>query len=805
MCATIDVRARSFLFFANDTLARTIYEMFTLQRRGELRAPNGDLALQRELDKYVPYEYILRWFQTREGRAGIDNRLLVIQSGTASGKSTTIPAEIFGTLVRNRYASGGGIICTQPRVLTAVANVKQIAGIPKYGAFLKIGETIGWSTQFSKLKPRRIGLLSATMGILTMQLQVYTDAEIMSMYRFILIDEAHERPLGADVTFTALKGFLRRNAHMTNCPFVVLMSATINTAKYAHYFLSESNPQDVLANNIIICNAAPSFERQKIWPEHPITNVIDETVRIIEHLLDTAPAPRETWDPAFSDASHKQVEHDDILVFFPGNAEISETHRVVLSSMVKRQSAEQTQAIPVLLTSATVGANDSSVQKLDIPLREISNNIYERRIILSTSVAETGKTFNTLRYVIDAGFSRENEYNPNLKVEILLSKPAPVSRITQRWGRVGRKFPGVIYPLYTEETYEGLQTEQFPEIFTSNLTPVILQIVYEQQKVKFANNDPRPYFRVADIDMLDLPQPDTLLDALERAHALGFIAHGPTKFAIDLDEFIQSNERATLECVGITKLGRIAMELTPFLDSLESIRMILAGFAWGYRPVDLISTAVFAKLEPATQPDEKMRAIDVSPAYNAIFARSGVQSEYLMRDWRVAVGDTFLDSLMVSARFDRLFAEAREQEQIEQVRVACQKMFINQESLLRAIEARDNICGALLSLGFDIYLGASILDCDQACARTILLYKRCIFDGYRLNIVRWDDRAQGYNTFTGLRVAPNFVEKIFTGARTLVFDKFKGTLNARTMTYDITANQMSVLDGFIGDDPLFAQ
>ena len=45
------------------------------------------------------------------------------------------------------------------------------------------------------------------------------------MHRFIIIDEAHERSLGADMTVASLKSFLLRNANDVRCPFVILMSA----------------------------------------------------------------------------------------------------------------------------------------------------------------------------------------------------------------------------------------------------------------------------------------------------------------------------------------------------------------------------------------------------------------------------------------------------------------------------------------------------------------------------------------------------------------------------------------------------
>ncbi len=40
-----------------------------------------------------------------------------------------------------------------------------------------------------------------------------------------------------------------------------------------------------------------------------------------------------------------------------------------------------------------------------------------RRVILGTPVAETGLTFEDLKYVIDTGFRKVNEYNPTLGID----------------------------------------------------------------------------------------------------------------------------------------------------------------------------------------------------------------------------------------------------------------------------------------------------------------------------------------------------------------------------------------------------
>ena len=310
-------------------------------------------------------------------------------------------------------------------------------------------------------------------------------------------------------------------------------------------------------------------------------------------------------------------------------------------------------------------------KQINIPLRQYDYSSlklgpYERRIYIFTNVAETGLTLPTLRYIIDLGYSRENEYNPNMRVEMLLSKPAPQSRLEQRWGRVGRKFPGEVYPLYTKETYGKLMKQQFAEIFTANLSKIILQIVNDQQKTKLTYGDRSigPYFRASDIDMMDPPKPGILVDALERAYVLGFISMEPPVYSIDLEEFLAETRRAPLEAIGITKMGRIALELSAYIDSQEAIRMILAGFSMGYRASDLVAIALGGKIAPTDTDDEESTDTRVTLsydfAYSEVFGDPEISGAKLANLWHSILGDTFVDSLILAAAIDKHFVDTKD-------------------------------------------------------------------------------------------------------------------------------------------------
>ncbi|KAG5002571.1 hypothetical protein JHK86_026710 [Glycine max] len=74
-----------------------------------------------------------------------------------------------------------------------------------------------------------------------------------------------------------------------------------------------------------------------------------------------------------------------------------------------------------------------------------------RKIMVSTKIAETSLTIDSIVYVIDPGFAKQQVYNPRIRVESLLVSPISKASAHQRSGRAGRTQPGKCFRLYTEK------------------------------------------------------------------------------------------------------------------------------------------------------------------------------------------------------------------------------------------------------------------------------------------------------------------------------------------------------------------
>jgi HrpA-like RNA helicase len=100
-----------------------------------------------------------------------------------------------------------------------------------------------------------------------------------------------------------------------------------------------------------------------------------------------------------------------------------------------------------------------------------------RKVIVATNVAETSVTFKHLDFVIDCGESRTLVYNPERNETVLVKTPCSRSQMLQRFGRAGRRRPGIAIGLYTKDFFEQSQAHPEPPIRRADLTSTVLTLV----------------------------------------------------------------------------------------------------------------------------------------------------------------------------------------------------------------------------------------------------------------------------------------------------------------------------------------
>jgi len=496
----------------------------------------------------VPIEYIINWFQDRLSLSGRDNRIIILLSTTGSGKSTVLPPEFFQKVMSTKL-----IVCTQPRILNAISIPKQIiphfenANIP-----LEMGKNVGFQTSLISQKIRISGIIYMTIGVLYMILSTSLDEDILKKYSCIFIDEAHERSPMIDCCLYLLKEFVERNSTSNNCPFIVIMSATIDTKLFADYF----NIKNILHVQ------GETYPISKTFLAKDSLTLYDDIYEIAmaHHKKDTTPG-----------------KYRDILVFLPGISEIDKLKQKFIKAHYTDDFLKNNPLLPVEVTGDSVKKNPYEVLvDIDKLSMYINNKKVKplRRIFLGTNVAETGITIPSLSVVIEPGYYNSSEFYPNLESKVLYKKPVTRSMALQRCGRVGREAPGDAYLMYTEKTFKSMIEIQHPDIIRDNITEFILNLGVQHIK-KFPsllemieNYDNKIKLNIFDIDLLTKPPSENVYFAMNKLYYYG---------AIDLN-------------CNITKLGIIYSKMANM--NLEHVRCILMGYVYNVAIIDLINIII---------------------------------------------------------------------------------------------------------------------------------------------------------------------------------------------------------------------
>lgn len=742
----------------------------TLLIKGNLAAGPGQD--QQELDTHVPVEYIVSWLRNKSSLVGMKNRVLVLRSETASGKSTLLPPAIYKVFKGTR-----GIICTQPRVVTAIRNVEEIV---KWNKDMQLGHNIGWSTKYNKLRPKKFGLLSATIGTLTAQLTSWTDEEIMAAYSIIMIDETHERDLNTDMTIYMLKNFLLRCSERPECPIVMFMSATFDHKPFLDYF----NLGD--ENFIKVIGATAHIDERWNWNEdRTVADYPRAASDVVKIIVDSNP--------------HEPSNTADILIFMPGKREFTKTKKWL--SIVNKQIYTKHKVSFSILSIDGDAVRDISLdyRKLDIPVEKHHVDIEidgvnkrviaSRRVIISTNVAETGLTLPNLKYVIDSGFNREVEYNPVHNVHGLITRPAPQSRIRQRRGRSGRIFDGVFYPLYPEWIYAKLPKLQLPQIVTDDISSAYLSIIYEQLKTK-------PTFDIGSVDMITSPAPDASKSSLEKLYALGFI----------------SIDNSGSCGITLSEIGKLALSIG---GRPEIARMIMSSFTYEAYAIDCITAAAWTSLR---------RNDKISWAHVYQMGLSSVSRDLKhMYEIKLLVSDDFIDGIIMMNAIKHVFKTNDPKNAILALRTWTESINWSYGSAMEFISVREDLINTYLSESIEVYRheSNSLQNAGpDELMNTITRLKYCIADGFRCNLLKSELEISGaheqvpkytqmeYVTQLGqkVKVKPilpiNGPVTVQLKPKRLLYSNLSLKLGFDS-AYDIVPDYISVLDGYVPIDEHF--
>ena len=339
---------------------------------------------------------------------------VVLQAEPGAGKSTALPL----TLLQAGFS--GKILLLEPRRLAAQNVAARLAS--QLGESL--GQTVGLRMRGRTEVSANTRLEVLTEGVLTRILQ---NDPLLEGVSVVVFDEFHERSLHADLGLALcldVQQGLREDLRL------LLMSATLDGTQLCSH-LGVAEP--------IICT------------------VRQHAVDIIWHGESRDLLPQAVARCTVQALSEQQ---GDVLVFLPGVAEIEKTAR-----LLENRLPEQTE-----LHRLHGGANAAAQRAATAAKGKF------RRVILSTSIAETSLTIDGVRVVVDAGLERRSKVDASSGAERLETVMASQASATQRAGRAGRTEPGVCYRLWAESGHARRAERWQPEILRAELSPLLLEL-----------------------------------------------------------------------------------------------------------------------------------------------------------------------------------------------------------------------------------------------------------------------------------------------------------------------------------------
>ena len=338
------------------------------------------------------------------------NAVLVAPPG--AGKTTLVPL----TLREEPWAQGARILVLEPRRVAARAAARRMASL--LGE--EPGGTVGLSTRLDRAVSAATRVEVITEGLLVRRLQ--SDPGLDGVCA-VLFDEAHERHLDTDLGLALcldLQRGLRPELRL------LAMSATLDGGAFT-----------TLLDAPLIESAGRA---------HPVR---------VEHVKRDITDPRDLPEAmAVAIRGVMAREPGDVLAFLPGWGEIRRT--------AERLAGLDADVLPL--------HGELSPTEQDRAL----NAGPRRRVVLSTSIAETSLTVPGVRIVVDGGFRRAPRLDGATGLTRLVTLRISRAAAEQRAGRAGRTEPGVAVRLWSEAVQRGMPLQDRPEMLEAELSGLVL-------------------------------------------------------------------------------------------------------------------------------------------------------------------------------------------------------------------------------------------------------------------------------------------------------------------------------------------
>lgn len=493
--------------------------------------------LEKDLNWYT--FYAMDWMaQISFFHTYINHQILFVTGSTGTGKSTQVPKLLLYALKCIDYRENGKISCTQPRIPPTVSNAKRIS--EELGVPIKILD----SNLDSEIKSDNFNIQykhqndEHTSISNSLQLKITTDGtlfeeiventvmkerlfdkkkendefSLMNKYDIIIVDEAHEHGKNMDLILT----LARNTCYYNNSVRLVIVSATMEDDEpnyRAYYKYINDNMLYPIKKPLIkhpildIDNFLPQtiFMDRRFHISKPGETTQFTITEVEKYSIGNEEIHPRPWD-VIQEKSYEVVNNifisnpsGNVLLFLTGENEIR-TAVEKLNKIIPNDAV----AIPFFGTmndkyKEIISDIDKKISEINNPKLKIHEewgktykqgnyiNSYKRAVIIATNVAEASVTIPNLKFVVDNGYSKQNNFYYPQGESILSEEMISNSSRVQRKGRVGRTSDGTIYYLYDISTRVKIPTRY--NISFEDFSNEFIKLIQHKSNDKYYNDE----------------------------------------------------------------------------------------------------------------------------------------------------------------------------------------------------------------------------------------------------------------------------------------------------------------------------
>ncbi|XP_074061480.1 putative ATP-dependent RNA helicase DHX37 isoform X2 [Macrotis lagotis] len=440
-----------------------------------------------------------------------ENPIVIVCGETGSGKTTQVPQFLYEA----GYSSNGLIGITEPRRVAAVAMSQRVAKEMNLSQ-----RVVSYQIRYEGNVTEDTQIKFMTDGVLLREIQ---KDFLLSKYKVIIIDEAHERSVYTDILIGLLSRIVSLRAKKQQPLKLLIMSATLRVEDFTQNSRLFSVPPPVIKVDARQFPVTVHFNKRT-----PLQDYSGECFRKVCKI-------------------HRMLPPGGILVFLTGQAEVHSLCRRLRKAFPcyrgsargpeeKEDSVEEMRkfkksrgkkapaALPRIdldnysvmpvdegdedgesemdeeeavgsdldldLGDGEVGEDekpDASLPLHVLPLYSLlapekQAQVFRpppegrRLCVVATNVAETSLTIPGIKYVVDCGKVKKRFYDKVTGVSSFRVTWVSQASADQRAGRAGRTEPGHCYRLYSSAVFSDFETFSPPEITRRPVEDLVLQM-----------------------------------------------------------------------------------------------------------------------------------------------------------------------------------------------------------------------------------------------------------------------------------------------------------------------------------------